>query len=597
MKRNARMLLSTYRSSWKIRAGAVLLILTAWVVILSAGDSYTATSVFSALAGMLAFLKNTIHPVSLSIREKKCGILFATLFALAVTMANYRLFTSAGTFIYKGLILFAGGYLVAWHVLLCVTRLHIRTKPPAGSAASGAAKWFLSIFLGIVVMDLLVLFFCYRPGLLTPDSISQIGQNLSGSYSNHHPFWHTMIIRVVMDAGMTVFGDINSAVMVYSVFQILCMAAIFAYIGMTLYQMNVPSGWIMAVSIAYAVIPYHMLYSFTMWKDILFSGCVALFVCVLFRMQKNIGGNPANCIILAISALGCCLLRSNGLAAFALTWIALAFILKKAGKRILAIMLSAMVIAFIMKHPVLKMLQVDQPDAAEFLSIPEQQIARLIADDASLEDDELLQISRIMDPEAVKREYKPHISDPVKDIVRQTGLDYLSEHKQDYLMLWLKLGIRHPDLYLKAWIDQTRGYWHGGYRYWIVAPGVHHNHFGIEAYPQNNIFFTIVNGWSYLFLFDFPVFQIFTSIGLHVWMVVLLGAVCVIRRRREGLLCVLPLAVILSLLISTPVFSEFRYAYAIFTSFPFIALSVLSADGTAPDESAGAGKGKETLYG
>ena len=76
-----------------------------------------------------------------------------------------------------------------------------------------------------------------------------------------------------------------------------------------------------------------------------------------------------------------------------------------------------------------------------------------------------------------------------------------------------------------------------------------------------------------------------------------IGAVCVIRRRREGLLCVLPLAVILSLLISTPVFSEFRYAYAIFTSFPFIALSVLSAEGTAPDESAGAGKGKETLYG
>ena len=576
MTHQVKALLSVYRNNWKIRSGAVLLVLAAWVYILSMGDSLLVTSLFLALGGLMAFVKNTRQRICPSAEEKKWGLIFSAAFALAAVMANYRVYTPFGAFFYRAFILFAGGMLISWHILLVVSRAGIRKTVPGGTGRYPAAKWFLFVFLGISAIDLLALFFCYRPGLLTPDSISQIRQNLDGVWSNHHPFWHTMIIRMVMNPGMDIFGDINSAVTVYSVFQILCMAAVFAYVCMTLYESGVPRGWVRAAAMIYGLIPYHMLYSFTMWKDVLFAGCVALFVCAMYRVMKGIGKKPAGFTVLTAGGLGCCLLRSNGLAAFALTFILLAFIIKKSGKTILLIMLAVMAAAFVLKHPVLKLLKVDQPDTVEFLSIPEQQIARLIADGEELEPEELRQIERIMDPETVREEYDPDISDPVKEIIRKTGSDELNENKWEYLMLWLKLGLKHPGTYLNAWIDSTKGYWNGGYNYWVVATGVHENDLGIEAVPWDNIIGAAVNGWSYLFFFGFPVFQIFTSIGLHVWLVILIAVVSVIRKRKEGLLCILPLAVIASLLISTPVFSEFRYAYAVFTTLPLIALAGLT---------------------
>lgn len=44
-----------------------------------------------------------------------------------------------------------------------------------------------------------------------------------------------------------------------------------------------------------------------------------------------------------------------------------------------------------------------------------------------------------------------------------------------------------------------------------------------------------------------------------------------IKRNREMLFITIPfIAVILSLLVATPVYSEFRYAYAVFCGFPFV---------------------------
>ncbi len=68
-----------------------------------------------------------------------------------------------------------------------------------------------------------------------------------------------------------------------------------------------------------------------------------------------------------------------------------------------------------------------------------------------------------------------------------------------------------------------------------------------------------------------PFLQLFLSIGLYVWGIVLLSYRTVIRRNKEALFATVPfLAVIATLLIATPVFAEFRYAYAIFCGFPFL---------------------------
>ena len=338
---------------------------------------------------------------------------------------------------------------------------------------------------------------------------------------------------------------------------------------MTVYEAGAP-GIIMAMTAAfYAFLPYHILYSITMWKDILFAGSVALFICAMYRILKGIDSKIVNTITLTAGGLGCCLLRSNGMAAFVFTFLVFLIFLWKEKKKVLFLLLFVIAASYVLKHPVLEKRGVIQPDTVEFLSIPVQQVARVIVEGEELEEDERELIGQIMEIEAVKEKYTAYISDPIKNLIRDTNPDYLDAHKQEYLMLWIRLGLKHPALYVKAWIDQTRGFWNGGYRNYVVKPIVEENEYGIYMTDQKNIVARAMTKWVYVF-FNHPAFEVFRSIGLHVWGLILCVIVLLIRKRKEALLFVLPIAIILTLFISTPVYAEFRYSYAIFTPIPLL---------------------------
>lgn len=573
-----------YRVNDKLRTYFMIFVILSWLITLQRTDAFLSPYVLCSLVGIIAFSGNIRRHVVISRREKTCGIVFSILFSVSVVLSNYKIYIPVMAHVVRVAVLLLGGLLIGWHIFIMALRLSGDGNEKCHAAKKDESKrWFWFSFLGIAAVYLIALFFCFSPGCLTPDSFKQIGQNLSGVYSNHHPFWHTMMIKICMDLGQTVFHDINCAVAVYSVFQILCMAAVFAYICMTMYQAGISWVWIVITGIVYAVVPYHLVFSMTMWKDVLFGGTAALFGCALYRMQEGIGQKGVNYIPLIIGALGCCLFRNNGMAAFILTFAVLFFVLGKTEKKMLWSLLAVIVVAFVLKHPVLKALGVNQPDLAEYLSIPEQQIARLIADDVPLEEDELTQIGKVMNIERARKEYAPEISDPIKYVVRETNQEYLSEHKWEYFTLWLRLGLKHPDSYLMAWIDQTKGYWNGGYEYWITSPIVFNNDFGIFMPERTNIVAKLFRGWVNKFN-SVPIFEVFRSVGLHVWIFTLCEMILFAKKRKEGLICVMPIAVVLTLLISTPVFCEFRYAYAVFTLFPFVMLLTFFTPGKKKTE-------------
>ena len=552
---------------------AALLILTLWLTFLLDADSFLSPYLLCALAGAMAMTANRERKRPLSRRESVCSLIFASLFALSVLLGNYEL--TGFSNLPKICILLLGGWIIARQVLLAALRLEI---PPAAGPLSAGKKpqWiFGAIFISLSLVYLLALFLCYRPGILSPDSIEQVRQIQTGIYTNHHPFWHTMIIRACMALGMRLFHNINDAVTVYSVFQLLCMAAVFSCACMTLAQGGTPLPLVAAAAAAFALLPYHILYSVTMWKDVLFGGAVLLFVCAAHRVCRGIGKKGLNCFLLALGALGSCLLRSNGFAAFVLAFCVFLFKSGKPGKKLLGFLLSLILAAFILIYPLLGLLGIQQPDPAEFLSIPEQQIGRLIAEHAELSGEETALLQEILDFDAVRKNYIPTISDPIKIIIRDTNPAYLREHLRDYMKLWLKLGIRYPVTYLKAWIDQTKGFWNAGYAHRVVSTGVWTNDYGIAAAPQNHPFAAAMTGWVSVFLHN-PMFELFRSIGLHVWILLLCFFIQAAKGEDGWLTCVLPITVVLSLLVSTPVSNEFRYAYAVFTTVPFLVLTTFT---------------------
>lgn len=138
------------------------------------------------------------------------------------------------------------------------------------------------------------------------------------------------------------------------------------------------------------------------------------------------------------------------------------------------------------------------------------------------------------------------------------------------MKLYVQLGLRHPLAYLEAWIDATRGYWNGGYDYWRWVTYVEPNEMGIVH--------TIRCPWLNKLVADYfayfassPLLQIFLCIGLYSWGLVAAAYAAAVRKDRGALfLTVLPIMVVLSLMAATPVYSEFRYAYAVFCAMPLI---------------------------
>lgn len=227
--------------------------------------------------------------------------------------------------------------------------------------------------------------------------------------------------------------------------------------------------------------------------------------------------------------------------------------------------------SYILKHPVLEYLNVTQPDRIESLSVPAQQIARVITDCNDLTSDQEELLAEVIDVDMIAETYKPYISDPIKNLVRAKGnQDYLDTHSSEYLRLYMEIGVSHPLKYIEAWIDQTKGYWNGGNDYIIWRTGVTENEMGIKRIVNSDLASTFMNAYLYYFR-NVEVLKLFLSIGLHTWIVVLAGYIGIIRKDKTVIFMTISiLSIIASLLVATPVYSEFRYAYAMFCCMPFL---------------------------
>lgn len=565
-----------------------IVLTAAWAALLLGSDSFPSVYIFAAVCGIITIIINNTgggHRSELTegeSPEKKNRhlptiIITGLILSGAVLIGNYGLmgqYTDSKVVVLAGfLVLLLGGFCTFANITGAFIRLARRSSSQPRkhrfkmhTVLLGTAAVLTAIYTVIFILG-------FYPGILSPDSINQIEQTFTGVYSNHHPFWHTMIIQACVRIGMAVWGDINAGICIYSIVQILCMAFAFGYVIMTLYDMDLSYGVIIPCIIYFAVMPYHILYSFTMWKDILFGAAMAVFVTSLLRLLSST--RVSDIILLIISSLGVCLLRSNGQIAFVLTFIVAIFVLGRKHVRILIILAAVLVASVILKYPVLSALHVAQPDTIESLSIPCQQIARVIADGGELTEEQRQLLGQVVDVDRVAETYQWYISDFIKDLVREHGnQDYISEHKMDFIKLYLQIGMEHPSSFIKGWIDATKGYYIGGYDIfnWTVVEA---NDRGIARQAPVPIVSEGMNAYMDSFNAIWPL-QLLISIGLFAWIMVMLLGAGIATRRKEALLAIPCIAMILTLLIATPVYSEFRYVYALFTAMPVVSAAVLA---------------------
>lgn len=421
-------------------------------------------------------------------------------------------------------------------------------------------------------------YFLYQyPGIMTPDSIVQLEQVLHEiPYSNHHPFMHTMLIGLFYHIGYLVTGNMIVSMSFYTFFQMCILALSVSYLISTLRQYRVRPLVCLVITLFYALVPYHAVFSVTVWKDILFAAGIMLLGCSMLRMMKEL--SIPSLIVFGISGLMMCLFRSNGWYAFLLCLPLLLFYFRKKAKAVYPVLLTVLAITVMVKYPLMNALSVTQPDLIESLSVPTQQIAAVLCNDRTLTEDQLTLIENVVDLTYIKDLYDPYFADNMKELVRAGNQDYLAAHKGEFLRLWLELGIAYPGDYLKAYIHQTYGYWYPDSFYLVAeAEGISASKLGISHTPLIGGPLVVKGKEISIKLGSMlPLYGTLWSMGVAFWILIFCIGTTFVRKENKKLILYLPTAaLLLTVLIATPVATEFRYVYFLIFGLPFYLMSAL----------------------
>lgn len=425
---------------------------------------------------------------------------------------------------------------------------------------------FLICFLGYFPYLLF-----HFPGIMTPDSINQYEQVLGIiPYSNHHPFAHTMMIKFFFSIGKLFTNNLTYAAGFYTFFQ-LCFVAFSIAVFISTLSKSVKNVWILLFwNFWFALIPYHAVYAVTVWKDIPFACGVLLFACSMLQLKNQITIKYS--ILFTISGILIGLFRSNGFYAF---WMMIPFLLyyfKNNKKHIYPLIGLMIAFIIIIRFPIMTKYQVTQPDFEESLSIPTQQIANVLCKDRPISIEDMVLIENVIDLTYIKDLYNPFYADNMKELVRAGNQDYLVKHKKEFLSLWIRLGLTYPFDYLEAYRDQTYGYYYPD-KFYPVADneGISGSDFGIRRMP-------LIGGPIIVKLNEIglklnemvPLYGLIWSMGFLFWVFLFSIGSLILRNQYEKLFLYLPgLFIFFTVLIATPVNSDFRYVYFLTLSLPF----------------------------
>ena len=544
-----------------------------------------AFAIFAFIFNQLQFFKDPDAAVSIKDAKYRTGVLigFASLFGLIAVLANYDHYIEyqIPTQIIVIPLLFLSTGIVFINIFIFCRSLIAKLSEIKEGKPFDPFLCFVCCFAILATTYLIVFILCSYPGQICSDSMNQIHQVMTGNYSNHHPVYQTWLIGLFYNIGYAIFADVNAGVATYTIFQIIFMAATFAFTISTIIEAGGRKAFAAVWFIWFLITPCHIIFSFTLWKDSLYGAVVCLFTTALFRIVKKVGKQKFfDYGLLFVSGVGFCILRSNGLPGFIIflaVFAVISLILKHVDTKLLIVFAAALLVAIIMKYPVLKAMNIPQADTVEMLSIPVQQVARIARDSNDFTDSERAVLEQVVPIDSLKEAYNPKIYDYARDSIRYGGnQQYINEHPFECFGTWFTVVMRHPVLATRAWVDQTSGYWNPCSYYWMKWwDGV-----CAEDGVWLEVNSPVANEWFHAYVRQFTENNIILmqsyNVGLHVWIVLFCAAYAIYEKRRDYLYLLPALSLVATLLIATLMHDEFRFGYPVYTCLPIIAFSCLA---------------------
>ena len=457
------------------------------------------------------------------------------------------------------------------------------------STPAGLNLKLMFIYAGIVFLALLPLFLINFPGTMTVDSFNQLSQARGLTpLHDHHPWVHTLIIKLFYNIGYSLSNNVTVGIAAFILAQMLLVSLGLGFTAETLASLGSGRMGAVIVIAGFILFPYHAAFTITMWKDILFALGVLIITILLYKeLVAGIRPGVADSLLFVLSSLAVCLFRHNGFYAYILCALIFAFraiivnrrssdayVGKNARTAILT--LVSILICLIINGPVKSGLNVQNGDFGHELAIPLQQIARVVQLNGDISDEELEELARVNSIEYIVNNYEPGGADNMIQWLVAGDSDYVKSNMGYFLKLYISLGLRNPNAYIMAFMDQTKGYYTTMMPEQIAYYGILPNGDNLDNYPIFGAGVRIKINEILSKLQDvLPVYAIFYSPGACLLILILMIGIEKVRGRRSMLLVFLPqLCLTLTVLIATPLVADLRYAYALMLSMPSLIVMV-----------------------
>lgn len=418
----------------------------------------------------------------------------------------------------------------------------------------------------IIFLCSLIYFIRYYPAIMTPDSYYVIHYSNNFILSDFHTFGHTWWFGIFFHLGKLIFNNDNAAVAFSMINQMVCMSFIFATGIKFLYNKGLKKSICIVMLLFYALNPLYAHYNITLWRDVMFGGSFVLTLISIYEMVDKDKISKYSVILFIVGVFTMLFFRNNGIYVYLFSIPFLIIFLKGKRKQISILTISIAIIYFVIKGPVFDYFKIEKTTSVEAFSIPLQQMARVIATDKEIPDREKEFLERLFDYNLVKTKYTAWISDPIKNI---TSNDILTNEKATFFKTYLSLLVKYPRVYFEAYFSQTLGYWYPDQIYWATAGE------SSGFFEEEEVYCTPLTSGIYNDIIDsvtsrkLPLSNLIWSIGLQFILLFISTVICFYKKNKKYVICyVLLYGLWLSIMASTPVFSELRYAYGLFTCMP-----------------------------
>ena len=519
------------------------------------------------------FLKNISFSFSTMLR-----LLVALLFAIAFYL-NYNLAyvddiyaTADKIFFYpKTTRAFAYSFIVFIVVFLGITAFHTvssKIKISYNPVARTPEKrdyllWVIIFILLICAWSPYIL--SYFPGGVYPDTATCIGQARSGAYNNQQPLLYTMLFKICI----IIAGELH-AVMLFSILQIIFMAACFSYILYRLNLHDVNKFVLVLVLLYFALFNLIPLYVVSLWKDSLFSVALLMYI---FKLTESVllskdAPERLEIVQIIIWMVLSMFLRNNGIYVMILTSVILSLVygksLLKDYKVFFISTFAALILTYIVQGPVFSKLNLNGP-FVENLGVLQQQVAyvQVIGGDMTEEQAEFL--NKVMPLETMKGYYRPFVVDTIK-WCDQYNNEFLEENKGEFLKVWAGMLKENPKLYMDAYLYITLGYWNPFKQSEIsyINPQMWPDLVEVDRYWQKDVIRDMTGNSIRENLYPKTLY----SSALFLFITLILFTLSVNKKDKSWLAFVPALTTYLTVFLATPLAFALRYVYIVVLTVP-----------------------------